>query len=56
MVNGFVPGQVGVSGVGDAGDDGGHLLLDDPMVGANRFLEVLEGDSKELMLQLQRLR
>lgn len=57
MADGVVAGDIGsVGGVGDGGDDGGHLLLDDAVVGADRLFVVLEGDSEELVLQLQRLR
>lgn len=46
MVDGVVARQaVTVGGVGEAGDDGGHLLLDDAVVGSDRLLVVLEGDS-----------
>ena len=56
MVDGVVGGQVGGGGFGDAGDDGGHLLLDGAVVGTEGFLVVLERDPEELVLQLQRLR
>jgi len=56
VVDGVVGGQVGGGGFGDAGDDGGHLLLDGAVVGTEGFLVVLERDPEELVLQLQRLR
>jgi len=54
MVDGVVWGEVG--GFVDAGDDGGHFLLDGAVVGAEGFFVVLERDPEELVLQLQRVR
>jgi len=54
MVDGVIWGEV--SGFVDAGDDGGHLLLNGAVVGTEGFFVVLERDPKELVLQLQRLR
>lgn len=58
MVDGVITGQVTVSGgggVGDAGDNSGHLFLDDAVVSSDRLLVVLKRDPQELVLELQRL-
>lgn len=56
VVDGVIGGEVGGGGIGDAGDNGGHLLLDGAVVGSDGLLVVLKGDSEELVLQLQGLR
>lgn len=54
MRNGVVAEHVvAVGGFVDAVDDGGHLLLGDAVVGADRLLVVLEGDAEELVLELE---
>jgi len=55
VVNGFVVGDVRISGIGNAGDHGGDLLLYDAVIGSDRLLVVLEWDPQELVLQLQGL-
>ena len=53
MADSVVAGHVvSVSGIGDAGDDSGHLFLDDAVIGSDRLLVVLERDSEKLVLQL----
>lgn len=57
MINGVVRRHVvAVGGFGDAVNNGGHLPLDNAVVGSDRLLVVLEGDSEELVLELQGLR
>lgn len=55
VVDGVIGGKVSGGGIGDAGDNSGHLFLYGAVIGADGLLVVLKRDPQELMLQLQRL-